>query len=91
MFQPGKNKIDYKEVLDEPTFRRFEKLRKIRKQISAEDAVPAYAVFTDEELSGLAKLECVNLENFTSVNGIGQKKMERYGERFLSRLDTDSL
>ena len=32
----SKAKIDYREVLDEVTFKRFSKLREIRKQISAE-------------------------------------------------------
>jgi len=50
-------KVDYKSVLDEASFARFSKLREVHKKVAQEDAVPAYAVFTDEELAGLAKLE----------------------------------
>jgi superfamily II DNA helicase RecQ len=61
VFQQSKNtankeKTDYKQVLSEAEFASFSKLRACRKTIAANDAVPAYAVFTDEELAGIAKL-----------------------------------
>lgn len=49
-------KVDYKEILDEETFKRFSLMRKVRKTIADNDAVPAYAVFTDAVLATLAKL-----------------------------------
>ena len=52
----NKKKIDYRDVLDEKTFTVFSKLRECRKIIAANDAVPAYAVFTDKELADIAKL-----------------------------------
>ncbi len=79
-FYEKKEKIDYKTVLDAPTFARFEKLREIRKQISESDAVPAYAVFTDVELVDIAKLKEFTLANIQSIKGIGVKKVEKYGE-----------
>lgn len=51
-----KQKVDYKEILNEQEFAVFSLLRQGRKQIAAEDAVPAYAVFTDEELAAIVKL-----------------------------------
>lgn len=83
-FGKKREKVDYKEVLDETTFNRFAKLREIRRQISKEEAIPAFAVFTDEELSGLAKIENLSLENMKKVYGIGEKKIEKYGKHFLS-------
>jgi superfamily II DNA helicase RecQ len=76
-------KVDYKQVLDEVTFARFSKMREMRKRVAQEDAVPAYAVFTDEELAGLAKIEKLTLATMKSVQGIGQKKVEKYGKFFL--------
>lgn len=73
-------KIDYKEVLDEATFDKFSKLRSIRKQLAEQDAVPAYAVFTDSELAEIAKLEIIDPANIGKIEGIGQKKVEKYGE-----------
>ena len=45
--QARKEKVDYKEILDEPTFARFSRLREARKQIAADEAIPAYSVFTN--------------------------------------------
>lgn len=74
-----KEKVDYKELLSEKEFKRFCQLRKIRKQLADEDAVPAFAVFTDSELSEICRVEVVDLASLRSVNGIGAKKIEKYG------------
>ena len=42
--QVNKQKIDYKELLNDTEFTVFSKLRECRKIIAATDAVPAYAV-----------------------------------------------
>ena len=79
-----KEKTDYRQVLDEATFKKFSRLREIRKQIALDEAVPAFAVFTDEELAGLAKLDSLTAAAMQTVKGIGEKKTERYAERFIS-------
>lgn len=76
-------KVDYRQVLDEASFKRFSTLRDIRKRVAAEDAVPAYAVFTDEELSMLAKFEALTEANIKSVKGIGERKVEKYARFFI--------
>ena len=76
-------KVDYKQVLDERTFNRFAEFRKIRKQIAQEQAIPAYAIFTDKELAEVAKLNELTLKTLQTVDGIGQKKVERYGQAFI--------
>jgi superfamily II DNA helicase RecQ len=76
----SKVKIDYKTVLDEATFEKFSRLRTFRKKIAEEDAVPAYAVFTDAELSEVAKLQEITEKNLLKINGIGEKKVEKYGK-----------
>ncbi|MDR2971003.1 MAG: HRDC domain-containing protein [Bacteroidales bacterium] len=78
-----KEKIDYKNVLDESTFEIFSKLREIRKQLAEEDAVPAYAVFTNEELAEIAKLEELTEKNMLKIQGIGEKKVEKYGKKMI--------
>ena len=78
-----KIKVDYRQVLDEPTFKKFSKLREIRKKIAQAESVPAYAVFTDEELSGIAKLDNINVQTIQSIKGIGVKKVEKYGEQLV--------
>lgn len=79
-----KSKVDYKQALDEATFQKFAQLREIRKKVAAEEGVPAFAVFTDEELARLAKLEKITPQTMLSVKGIGDKKVERFAKYFTS-------
>lgn len=80
-FLPKKEKVDYREVLDETTFARFAKLREARKQIAADEAVPAYSVFTNEELAEIATLEEFTTGSIKKINGIGEKRAEKYEQR----------
>lgn len=75
-----KEKIDYRQVLDDPTFARFAALRAIRKRLAEADAVPAFAVFTDAELAEIAKLDEITPKRMLSINGLGEKRVEKYGE-----------
>ena len=77
--QEKKDRIDYKEVLDEKSFVRFTQLRSLRKILAEKDAVPAYAVFTDAELSLIAQLDEVNESGVKKIQGIGDRRMEKYG------------
>lgn len=79
----AKEKTDYKKVLSEDEFQTFSRLREIRKQIAANDAVPAYAVFTDEELAGMARLPELTAGKLVSIKGIGDKKVQKYGRLFI--------
>ena len=80
-----KNKIDYREVLDEETFKRFSKLREIRKEVSAKASVSAFVVFTDAELAELAKLDDITLAKMRGIKGVGEGKIEKYGTHFLTK------
>ncbi len=61
----------------------FEKLRDIRKQLAAKEMVPPYVVFSDQSLRDMcAKLPSSDME-FLMIKGVGQQKLERYGEVFL--------
>lgn len=77
------SKVDYKQVLDEKTFAVFSALREGRKKIAEEDGLPVYAVFTNEELAGIAGLSDINAENIKKIKGIGDKKTERFGKRLI--------
>ena len=79
-----KEKVDYKQVLNETEFAIFSDLRTCRKKIAQDDSVPAYAVFTDEELCGIVRLENISTEQLKKVPGIGEKKIEKYGELLLN-------
>lgn len=79
----GKARIDYRDVLDEKTFNIFSKLRTYRKKIAEERGVPVFAVFTNEELANISKLGELNEQNVNKVEGIGQKRIEKYGKAIL--------
>ncbi|MCL2327550.1 MAG: HRDC domain-containing protein [Bacteroidetes bacterium] len=76
-----KGKIDYKNELSEATFAVFSRLRACRKKIADDEAIPAYAVFTDAELAEIARLDEITEKNMLSIHGIGSKKMEKYGKQ----------
>ena len=87
---PAKNgeqreRVDYREVLDAPTFAVFSRLRELRKMLAAEDAVPAYVVFTDAELAEISKLPSIDEKGILSIKGIGGVRAEKYGAK-LSQL-----
>ncbi|HZZ64869.1 MAG TPA: DNA helicase RecQ [Candidatus Baltobacteraceae bacterium] len=61
----------------------FEKLRRLRKVIADESGVPPYIVFSDATLRELAKVKPTTLSEFRTVSGVGDVKLERYGEIFV--------
>lgn len=84
-FNKSKEKPDYKEVLGEVAFKRFLDLREIRKKLAKEESLPAYAIFTDEELSAIAKIDNLTMASLESVEGIGPKKVEKFGVYFIQK------
>jgi ATP-dependent DNA helicase RecQ len=46
--------------------------------------VPAYIVFGDATLRGIAVTEPTTLEQLGEVSGVGEKKLEAYGEAVLA-------
>jgi ATP-dependent DNA helicase RecQ len=61
----------------------FEKLRELRKGIAAKEGVPAYMVFSDASLRDMCRKKPASLVQFSSVNGVGSVKLEKYGEIFV--------
>lgn len=77
------NKPDYRELLSEAEFKRFSAMREVRKRMSTQEGVPAYQIFTDEELAGIARISPLTLEAFRSAKGVGDKKAEKYAAPML--------
>ncbi|MDR2575957.1 MAG: DNA helicase RecQ [Treponema sp.] len=61
----------------------FERLRELRKEIAAEEGVPAYIVFSDASLRDMCRKKPASLVQFSMVNGVGAVKLEKYGEMFV--------
>ena len=79
-----KQKKDYRQVLDKDSFQRFSLYREIRKRLALEEAIPAYAIFTDDEMAALSKLGELTETNMKSVKGISDKKVEKYSRHFIN-------
>ncbi|MFK8138394.1 MAG: DNA helicase RecQ [Bdellovibrionales bacterium] len=61
----------------------FESLRAYRKEIASENSIPPYLVFSDKTLHDMCNLLPENKDAFLMVHGVGQSKLEKYGEGFL--------
>jgi ATP-dependent DNA helicase RecQ len=62
------------------------KLKALRLTIAQEETVPAFVIFSDATLVDMCGKHPRSDEEFLSVSGVGQVKLERYGERFLALL-----
>lgn len=81
-----KEKIDYVKILPPEQSKRYEKIRKIRMEIAKDDAVSAFVIGTNEEIAEIAKFANPTLSDLKKINGFGDKKAEKYGNRILEKL-----
>ncbi|WP_416306568.1 DNA helicase RecQ [Neptunicella sp. SCSIO 80796] len=65
----------------------FAKLKHLRKQIAEQDQVPPFVVFSDVSLADMAEQLPGSISEFLAISGVGQTKLERYGERFLALIN----
>jgi ATP-dependent DNA helicase RecQ len=70
----------------EPVARRFEILRALRKSLAESAKVPPYVIFHDSTLWGIAAANPQRLDDLATVAGIGETKLQRYGEDVLRAL-----
>jgi superfamily II DNA helicase RecQ len=86
---PGaKPKIDYRETLSPEDFAIYARLRDLRKEISAVDAIPLYTIFTNDQLAQMVLKRMTSKAALESIAGIGSGRVEKYGERMLGVLTT---
>ena len=61
----------------------LKKLKKLRLEIAHEENVPAFIVFSDRTLIDMSNKSPQLKEQLLKINGVGPKKLELYGDRFL--------
>jgi len=86
---PGKSKVDYREVLEEREFAVFAKLRSLRKTLAEKEGVPAYALFTNEQLADMVRGRITSLSGLTAISGVGKARVDKYGKEFLEILQKE--
>ncbi len=64
----------------------WEKLRALRLTISRELDIPPFVVFHDSTLAEMVEVRPITREGLLLINGVGQKKADRYGEQFLNAI-----
>jgi ATP-dependent DNA helicase RecQ len=69
-----------------PTPGLFERLRALRKKLADERKVPAFVVFSDKALQDMAVRKPRTRDEFLDVHGVGQRKLEEYGDAFLAEI-----
>ena len=61
-------------------------LKALRTDLARAQSVPAYVVFPDRTLIDMTRLQPRDCAQMALVNGVGEAKLERYGEAFLSAI-----
>ena len=70
--------------IPEPEADMFRKLAELRREIAYANGLPPYMVFHDKALREMVEALPQNLAAFGKISGVGQAKLEKYGERFLA-------
>jgi len=64
----------------------FDALRALRRELALKRSVPAYVVFSDAALRGMARLRPSTPDALLHVSGVGSAKAEQYGDIFLDAI-----
>jgi ATP-dependent DNA helicase RecQ len=70
-------------ALDAEGLRRFDALKSWRAEVAREHNLPAYVIFHDATLAAIADIAPQSLDDLRGVSGIGEKKLQAYGEEVL--------
>jgi ATP-dependent DNA helicase RecQ len=70
----------------DPSHPVFQRLRTLRKRLADAEDMPAYVIFSDRTLWDMVDRHPRSLMEMLDVHGVGETKLERYGEQFLAAL-----
>jgi ATP-dependent DNA helicase RecQ len=76
-----RTKVSYSLELEDEDL--MEALREARREIATARGVPPYVIFHDSTLLEMIALRPAGTEDLLQVSGVGQAKLEAYGETFL--------
>jgi superfamily II DNA helicase RecQ len=82
----SRNRIDYKTILSPDEFTVFSLLRELRKEMSQQEGVPVYALFSNEQLAQMVQRQCSSKADLLGIEGVGEAKVEKYSEKLLAVL-----
>ena len=64
----------------------FDKLKALRTGLAREEGIPPYIVFSDKTLVDMCAKAPKNLQEMLDVSGVGNMKLEKYGQRFVDEI-----
>jgi superfamily II DNA helicase RecQ len=64
----------------------FMELKKLRKDLAKASNLPVYMVVSNDTLFEIARRQPANKEEMLKISGIGEVKLERYGDVFLDHI-----
>ena len=62
----------------------WDELRKLRTQLAKQHGVPPYVIFHDATLLAMLRALPANEDELSSISGVGEAKLKRYGQDFLA-------
>lgn len=65
-------------------------LKAKRLALAGEQGVPPYVIFHDSSLQLMHSLRPTTMEAFATISGVGQSKLQKYGEHFLEVIRAES-
>ena len=68
----------------------FEHLRKLRRRLAKERSVPPYVIFSDRTLHEMAAYLPATPGELRGITGVGEKKLQQYGEAFLAAIQAST-
>ena len=64
----------------------FEHLRTLRTKMARKAGIPPYQVFSDKTLEEMAAMRPTEDHEMLDVSGVGEQKMEKYGQEFIKSI-----
>ncbi|TAJ31998.1 MAG: DNA helicase RecQ, partial [Nitrospirae bacterium] len=68
----------------------FERLRRLRAEIAAEEGLAPFVIFHDRTLRSIATVRPDSVQALEEIPGIGSVKIERYGRQVLKVINKES-
>jgi ATP-dependent DNA helicase RecQ len=81
--KPVQRRKASKPVASESGNQLFDALRSLRKKLADEAGMPPYIVFNDASLWDMVQRQPTTLPEFSTIVGVGQAKLTRYGGQFI--------
>ena len=65
----------------------FNALKDVRTELAKKRGVPAFVIFSDAALTDMCRKMPTTNSEFLAVSGVGQNKLDKYGEAFMKVID----